>query len=152
MTENCTFKQEIYAKSGEWCNQEYIQLYSITGGVIARLKQEENKSNYLEVNLNLAGQGDCWYCNNEIKDYDEEGIDCGGSCISCSEIRTEALLKKAFGISNKVYLSILIGLVVVVFGLMIYLIVHLREQTFLFIKKSHLEKLFGRSKTKKYRK
>lgn len=51
----------------------------------------------------------CPWCYNGLKDYDETGVDCGGSCRSCTEAETPAARANYLGI---LALSILLSLLI----------------------------------------
>src|SRR3989338_6135440 len=81
--ETCTLKEEVEVRTKTWCNQKYTEILK-NGQIVARV-QEESGGNAVNVNLNVGGEGYCAYCFDGQKNYDEAGIDCGGSCISCEE-------------------------------------------------------------------
>jgi hypothetical protein len=79
----CTFKVPVIVETKMWCNKEYTEVRNLSGSVLARLKTINNGADRLDVNLNLVGEGFCEYCYDDIQNYDEEGVDCGGSCMPC---------------------------------------------------------------------
>lgn len=68
-----------------WCNEPYIEIYDTEKkGVVARLKEKTGKTKTLDLEFFLTeSRGYCKYCYNGVRDGDEEGIDCGGSCQPC---------------------------------------------------------------------
>lgn len=109
----CSLKEEVEAEVTTWCNSEYIEIISKeTGEVLSRLKYDGEK---LEVDINLIGKGYCWYCYDNEQDYDEQGLDCGGSCIDCSieEEQPKTFLPWPFWLSLSIFVSLLILLVLV---------------------------------------
>jgi len=80
----CSLREQVEVKRKKWCGDDYIEVIDITGRTIARLKRQEGEA-YLGVSLNLIGGGYCSHCFNNILDYNEEGIDCGGECPECIE-------------------------------------------------------------------
>lgn len=81
--EECSVREEVIIQKTEWCLEQYIEISrKETGEVVARLKQRG--ADYLDVSLNLVGEGYCPSCYDNIKNFDEEEIDCGGKCKSCS--------------------------------------------------------------------
>ncbi|MGC9310013.1 MAG: hypothetical protein ACP5D2_04950, partial [Candidatus Nanoarchaeia archaeon] len=81
---SCSLQQEVVIEEKTWCNEEYTEVRDKnTGEILARLKGEQE---VLNVNLNLAGEGYCPYCFDNEQNYDELGVDCGGSCIPCTEV------------------------------------------------------------------
>jgi len=92
--QTCDFKEEVIVESRVWCNQNYTEVKDKHGTVLARLSSSStsDKSSY-SIDFNVGGEGYCPYCYDGIQNYDETGIDCGGSCMSC-ELRQEMLDKK----------------------------------------------------------
>ena len=84
---NCDFKVPIIVDTRRWCNNEYSEIRDMEGKVLARLKKnnETGKQESFDISFNLVSEGYCAYCYDEAKNYDEEEVDCGGSCISCEE-------------------------------------------------------------------
>jgi hypothetical protein len=86
-TEPCSLKQEVTVDKKIWCEEEYTEVRDAnTGAVLSRIKTS-NTGKTVNIDINAAGEGYCYYCYDGIKNHDEEGIDCGGSCTSC-EIKT----------------------------------------------------------------
>jgi hypothetical protein len=81
----CVSRVNITLTTGFWCEKEYTEVKDKNGKVLARLNTN-NQSNYLDVNINLGEEDYCFYCYDEKMDYDETGLDCGGSCKPCSEV------------------------------------------------------------------
>ena len=79
----CSFRVPVVVEVKDWCNQEYTEIKDLDGNILARLKSGEEGKEFLGISLSLVGQGYCEYCYDNEKNYDEEDIDCGGSCISC---------------------------------------------------------------------
>lgn len=77
---DCELKEEITVKKIYWCGKEYIEIESINQEEVSKIEQVAE--DYLIVHLYNEGEF-CYYCSNNIKDYDEEGVDCGGSCRAC---------------------------------------------------------------------
>jgi hypothetical protein len=77
---NITFRKKV------WCNSEYVEALDDYGRILARLKSN-NFKNYMDINLNILTNGYCPYCHDGKKNYDETGMDCGGSCLSCAEVK-----------------------------------------------------------------
>ncbi len=80
----CVATIPVYAKKIEWCQESYIELYERdTDKLISRIK--DNRDSSLP-SLDIAfvyEKGVCRYCSNGVKDGDETGVDCGGSCPEC---------------------------------------------------------------------
>ncbi|MAG79241.1 hypothetical protein CMI40_02595 [Candidatus Pacearchaeota archaeon] len=87
--ESCSLSAPIKVKKTKWCNEEYVEVYDIdTNKLVSRIKQEKipNFSGLSRVDVSFLitkSSVYCNYCFNGIKDYDEERIDCGGSCSEC---------------------------------------------------------------------
>ena len=75
-------------KKKKWCNKDYIELLDKDGKVVARIEQGKSGLSYVNVFINVNGKGYCYYCHDGVKNYDEEGVDCGGSCDSCGANET----------------------------------------------------------------
>lgn len=76
----CEKKIEITTKKVIWCSEEYTEIYDKFRNLIARMKPIED---ILNIRFIAVGEGYCAYCHDNIKNYDEEGVDCGGSCRDC---------------------------------------------------------------------
>jgi hypothetical protein len=85
-TKDCSIKEAVSVRNKNWCNQNYTEVLNGAGVVIARLKKSINGES-VNVDINANGEGYCAYCFDGIKNYDESGIDCGGSCTTCSNIK-----------------------------------------------------------------
>jgi len=122
----CSLKEEIVVEKTLWCNQEYIDIKSISGNVIARLRKTEG--DYLNVNLNLIGEGYCAYCYDSIQNYDEEGVDCGGSCKPCLESRESPKIKIPYNIILFLIVIIALSILILSYILKIALLSKKRNQ------------------------
>ena len=78
---DCEIKVSIKIEKVEKCFKDSVFIYDESGKLISSLDVDKGSS---KLNLNFL-QGDyCGYCFNGIKDFDEEGIDCGGNgCPDC---------------------------------------------------------------------
>lgn len=85
-SQECSNQINITTRVQTWCNKEYLEVLDSYGRVLVRLDNNKFK-NYLDINLNMDNTGYCYYCHNGKKDFDETGKDCGGSCISCAELK-----------------------------------------------------------------
>jgi len=77
----CTVTSNVDVEVINFCNEKTILLKQ--EGKILSVLTNKNKNDYININLNFNDELNCWYCNNNIRDYDEEAIDCGGSCKPC---------------------------------------------------------------------
>lgn len=83
-TQTCNIKQDVTVMNKIWCGQNYTEIIDSAGEVVARVRKSlDNK--FVNVDFNAAGDAYCSYCYDSIKNYDETEIDCGGSCMTCSE-------------------------------------------------------------------
>jgi hypothetical protein len=117
----CNIKANVSIRTAEWCDEEYIELVDSTSGdIVSRLKKTGNLFQSYTISINLDGTAYCAYCYDGIKDYDEEGIDCGGSCSnSCEE-------EKPFKIKRSIWdylIPIVIGVLVISIAILLYLII-----------------------------
>lgn len=88
---DCNKTIPIKTRTVDWCNCKYIEIFNQdTGQFISRIGESSlGESPHLDIELSLnelSRLDHCWYCYNGIKDYDEKGVDCGGSCADCTEI------------------------------------------------------------------
>ncbi len=74
----CSLVQPLTRKEVEKCFITYVQLYDANGNLVAEYPKDRQ---YLHISL--MKEGYCWYCYDGKQDYDETGIDCGGSCKPC---------------------------------------------------------------------
>jgi len=85
-SEKCENKMNITTRVTRWCNSDYLEVVDGYGRVLSRLKNTNIKSG-LDISLNMMDKGYCYYCYDGKKDFDETSKDCGGSCISCAELK-----------------------------------------------------------------
>ena len=78
----CDNKENVSITIKARCNQTYIELMGEVEKAISRLTNN-NKKSFMNIEINIIGDGYCGYCYNNIKDYDEKDVDCGGSCPRC---------------------------------------------------------------------
>tara|TARA_Y100000034_G_scaffold45400_1_gene55816 strand:- start:668 stop:1300 length:633 start_codon:yes stop_codon:yes gene_type:complete len=84
--ESCNLSTSIEIKRTKWCNEDYIEIYDADSNkLVVRIKGEEIPGfNKIDISfITDKFQGYCNYCFDGIKNYDEKGIDCGGSCSDC---------------------------------------------------------------------
>jgi len=77
----CLSKINITVSKAFWCGTEYTEIRDKNGKVLARL-DTKNRAGYMDIRINL-GSDYCSYCYDHKMDYDETGLDCGGSCRDC---------------------------------------------------------------------
>jgi len=85
----CNLSIPIEAKKVEWCSESYVEIYEKdTGKLVSRIKETATE-NISRVSIGLIVSnftGYCDYCYDGKQDYDEDWIDCGGSCPECTEL------------------------------------------------------------------
>jgi hypothetical protein len=85
---DCNESVPVTARQVDWCFDNYIEIYNADNGLlISRVRKSSLDNPSLDIELSLGDLSRmkyCWYCFNGIKDYDEEDVDCGGSCEDCA--------------------------------------------------------------------
>lgn len=103
---NCSSGVEIEITRGESCNRQVITLVDkATRKPITTIDLVSWQAKRLDVSFIQANVKYCPYCYDGIKDEDETGIDCGGSCREC---RPEFILPLVFIIGSLLLLSLLL--------------------------------------------
>jgi len=134
LTEDCSFKVPVLVETTSWCNEDYLEVRDVDGEVLARIKDGGNKD-YLNLDLNLVGKGYCEYCHDNILNYDEEEVDCGGSCISCDlELEQPKQVRSSL-------LTFFITLIVFI-ALFVVIMTYLIKNLIIGIKKEELDYMF----------
>jgi len=84
--ENCSIGVDIYVKKFSKCGEDFIGIYnSLNDNLIARIKEGDDEP-YMDIYFDDRGNETyCDYCYDGILNSDEDGIDCGGSCMPCGE-------------------------------------------------------------------
>jgi hypothetical protein len=81
----CPIRADITTEEVKWCGRTYLGVFDkLDKKLIARL--ERPKNNVLNLNFMMTSNPEkeyCEHCFNMIRDGDEAGIDCGGSCKEC---------------------------------------------------------------------
>ncbi|MCX6749026.1 MAG: right-handed parallel beta-helix repeat-containing protein, partial [Candidatus Pacearchaeota archaeon] len=100
---SCSLTRAVTVKNVEWCNEKYVEICDAeTKQIVSRIRetgfdQESLKSVGLitgkvikgvDIGLIVANfTGYCDYCYDDVKNYDETSVDCGGpNCPVCQEI------------------------------------------------------------------
>ena len=87
--QECNMFAAIRAKKVNWCYEDYVEIYDAsTDELVSRVKQSTIGNNS-KLNIGFMAstkKGYCSYCYDKLQNYDEQGIDCGGSCKECLEI------------------------------------------------------------------
>jgi len=79
---SCDLKIPIYTKEIKYCYEDYIEIYNLEGQLIGRIKKQDF-SKKLDIDFTIAEEEYCPYCYDNKLNYDEEMVDCGGSCPPC---------------------------------------------------------------------
>jgi hypothetical protein len=83
----CYLSLDVYAQEEEWCGKNYLFIYDkLTKELLARILDEkyaEDPSFQITLMTGSAVADYCESCYDGIKNGDEEGVDCGGSCSAC---------------------------------------------------------------------
>ncbi|GEM_PF-3700913 len=84
---SCNLALPVSVVKTEWCYEKYIEVYDIqTNKLVSRIKDFSVRGlKKLEIGLIVSDfSGYCSYCYDRVQNYDEKGIDCGGSgCRPC---------------------------------------------------------------------
>jgi hypothetical protein len=77
---SCSVGEDVYTETFIECGGEYVGVYDANSDeLVARIESSGS-----EVNIYFdAGNSICEHCYDGAWNYDEEGIDCGGSCVDC---------------------------------------------------------------------
>jgi len=97
--ENCSVGVDIYVRRFRKCGDDFIGIYnSLTDSLIARIKEGVDGEAYMDIYFDDRDDSAyCDYCYDGILNANEEGIDCGGSCMSCEDkYRMRVFKKRSF--------------------------------------------------------
>ncbi len=71
-------------KKVERCYKTYLEVYDDQGNPVSRiLLENKGKNKILNLEFSFGNINYCIYCYDGIKNFDEEGVDCGPSCSKC---------------------------------------------------------------------
>jgi parallel beta-helix repeat protein len=82
----CNLTADLTMSRVERCNEQYLELHEKpTDRLVARIKEQtaKNLTRFFVSFTSMNFSQYCSYCYNGIKDYDETGVDCGGTCPPC---------------------------------------------------------------------
>jgi hypothetical protein len=83
--EECSIGVDIYTERFERCGEQYVAVLDILDdSTLAVLKEGGEENFYLNIYFDDKDGVRCDYCFDGEMNGDEEGVDCGGSCKSCS--------------------------------------------------------------------
>ncbi|RMD46050.1 hypothetical protein D6829_00575 [Candidatus Pacearchaeota archaeon] len=84
-TRECALSVDVYTKEFRKCGIDYLGVYNkLTDELLAKIELGPTTDPYVNIDIGPDAEF-CDYCYDGVKDGDETGIDCGGSCMSCSE-------------------------------------------------------------------
>lgn len=82
---SCSMSVDIYTKRFQRCGEEYIGVYNVLDdSVLAILREGIKNKAALNIYFDDESSVYCDYCFDGSMNGDETGVDCGGSCKSCS--------------------------------------------------------------------
>ena len=84
---SCSVNVDVYTKRFIKCGTEFVGVYNkLNDELISRISGGTEDNPILNIYLDDNVESPyCDYCFDGVKDGDEEGIDCGGSCEGCSD-------------------------------------------------------------------
>jgi hypothetical protein len=85
---NCSVNVDIYTRSIRKCGKDYLGVFDrLDNSLIARIDKKSGDEPYLNIHLGSDEDSSqyCDYCFDGIRNGDETGVDCGGSCQACSD-------------------------------------------------------------------
>jgi len=93
-TKECDTKVPIIAKKVEKCFKDYLEIYDLNDVLVFRLELVDEVFKRLNIQVLSNEFGHCPYCYDNVKNYDEDEIDCvdemDGNCGVC-EVEVFAL-------------------------------------------------------------
>lgn len=96
---SCSVGVDIYIRKFRKCGEDFVGIYNrLTEKLIARIKEGDEDEPFMDIYFDDRDENVyCDYCYDGILNANEEGIDCGGSCMSCEDkYRIRAFRKKSF--------------------------------------------------------
>ncbi len=91
---DCEIGIPIETEKVEWCYETYVEIYDVSSNerkLVSRMKERDTGgAKKIDIDFLLSDfEGFCPYCYDGIQNYDEIGLDCGGSCPNCIEVPDE---------------------------------------------------------------
>ena len=95
-SQTCSVGVDVYTRRFTKCGIEFIGIYNkLSNELISRIDRGTEENQVFNIYLSDGSESDyCDYCFDGVKDGDEEGVDCGGSCEECSEVYKETMFRK----------------------------------------------------------
>lgn len=92
---SCSVGVDIYTRRFTKCGEEFIGVYNrLDNELIARIEEGTKDSPYLNIRLDGEDSIYCDYCFDGVRNGDETGVDCGGSCEECSDKYRKVTFRK----------------------------------------------------------
>jgi hypothetical protein len=93
---SCSINVDIYTRRFSKCGQDFVGIYNrLDNDLIARIEEGDVNNPHLNIHLDDNEEDVfCDYCFDGVKNGDEDGVDCGGSCKKCSEKYKQVEFKK----------------------------------------------------------
>jgi len=83
----CRTKKPIITKLSTKCSKDYVEVYDAENqDLISRLELVKEDPKKLNIQIVFDEGEYCTSCYDNVKNNDEEGVDCGGSCGSCEAV------------------------------------------------------------------
>ena len=102
----CNSAVNVTVKKSTDCHSDGITILDENKQVLSRLQLIVGEKNKLNIQFFLDKTSYCPYCYDRVKDYDETGIDCGGSCFIC----TENPIRVHSNLGNILFFIIMVGI------------------------------------------
>ena len=80
----CDNRVKVILRKNDDCYENTLQVFDENEDLVSRLNFDKGV-NSLNIQFLFDKNAYCPYCYDRIKDYDETGVDCGGSCGSCDK-------------------------------------------------------------------
>jgi len=79
LSELCSFEENVTVTIKNFCNDTFLSIQDVENLDKTNINLGQDK-----LDLTLAFfEKKCSYCTDGIRDFDETGVDCGGSCTAC---------------------------------------------------------------------
>ena len=82
---SCNPQKEISVKKSEKCFKEFYDVYDENSNLVSKIEIKNEDIKIVNIDFAIDNAGYCNYCYDNEKNFDEENVDCGGSCAPCIE-------------------------------------------------------------------
>jgi hypothetical protein len=83
----CNPGKQIKIKKVSKCSIDYLEIYDMSDKLISKMHLEKGAFEKLNVDITMEESDYCFYCFDNIKNFDEDGVDCvfekDGNCPLC---------------------------------------------------------------------